>query len=177
MTEADEDGTGLAPSADQGWVAVYRANAQRLVRLATVLVGSSHAADLVADAVAVAVTSPGWAEVRDPGAYLTRSVVNAAHGHHRSEGRRRAREDRAARLRVVSGRDAAGDGADDADRRLDVRAALDDLSPQQRAVVHLHYWDDLTITSIAEVLGVRDGTVRRQLARAKTKLQGVLDER
>lgn len=174
MTEtSDPPGRTVRPAVSD-WADVYRANSQRLVRLATVLVGPSDAADLVADAVAGAVTSPSWTGVRDPGAYLTRSVVNAAHSHHRSEGRRRDREERAVRLRAVpDGGDATDSGGDIA-RRIDVDEALEGLSAQQRAVVHLHYWEDLTIPRTAEVLGVSEGTVRAHLARAKTKLKEAL---
>lgn len=175
MTETSEPPDRSLRPVSPDWADVYRANSHRLVRLATVLVGASHAADLVADAVAGAVTSPGWPGVRDRSAYLTRSVVNAAHGHHRSEGRRRDREERATRLRVVADGDGTGErGVDDVAQSIDVHAALEGLSAQQRAVVHLHYWDDLTIPRTAEVLGVSEGTVRSHLARAKTKLQEAL---
>ncbi len=177
MTETSDPPDPSVPpetSASHDWADVYRTDRHRLIRLATVLVGPSHASDLVADAVAVAVTSTAWAGVRDPGAYLTRSVVNAAHGHHRSEGRRRDRERRATRLRVVAEGSSPGDRADDVAQTIDVHTALEGLSAQQRAVVHLHYWDDLTIPRTAEVLGVSEGTVRSHLARAKTKLQEAL---
>lgn len=172
-TDPPDPSAAPATTASHDWADVYRTNRHRLVRLATVLVGPSHAADLVADAVAVAVTSTAWAGVREPDAYLTRSVVNAAHGHHRSEGRRRDREARATRLRAVS-EHSSEDRVDDAAQTIDIHAALEGLSAQQRAVVHLHYWDDLTIPRTAEVLGVSEGTVRSHLARAKTKLQEAL---
>jgi RNA polymerase sigma factor (sigma-70 family) len=57
---------------------------------------------------------------------------------------------------------------------LDVRKALVGLSPQQRVIVFLAYWDDLTIPQIAHRLDVSEGTIRRQLARAKTRLREVL---
>ena len=76
---------------------------------------------------------------------------------------------------MVDGETAAGErGVDDVAQAIDVHAALEGLSAQQRAVVHLHYWDDLTIPRTAEVLGVSEGTVRSHLARAKTKLQEAL---
>ena len=53
--------------------------------------------------------------------------------------------------------------------------ALRSLSVQQRAVVHLTYWEDLTPAVVAERLGVSDGTVRRQLAHARDRLRKVLD--
>ena len=58
----------------------------------------------------------------------------------------------------------------------EVLASLAALSPQQRAVVHLTYWEDLTPHAVAARLGVSDGTVRRQLARARKRLREVLDD-
>ena len=52
--------------------------------------------------------------------------------------------------------------------------AFVDLSVQQRAVTYLTYWHDLSVPQVAEALGVRDGTVRRQLARARARLRGAL---
>jgi RNA polymerase sigma-70 factor (ECF subfamily) len=49
--------------------------------------------------------------------------------------------------------------------------ALAGLSSQQRTFVYLAYWEDWTATEIADRVGVSDGTVRRQLARARTKLR------
>ena len=50
------------------------------------------------------------------------------------------------------------------------------LSPQQRAVVFLTYWDDQGVDAVAELLGVSAGTVRRQLGRARRRLREVLNE-
>lgn len=160
--------TATEPSEDPGWEAVYRAHADRLTRLATVLVGPADARDIVSDAVLRAVHAAGWERASDRGAYLTATLVNEAKQFHRSRGRRLVREERSRRL--------------DAERRvgamsepdLDVRRALERLSAQQRAVVYLVYWEDLAIPQVAQALGVSEGTVRKQLARAKTKLAEVL---
>jgi RNA polymerase sigma-70 factor (ECF subfamily) len=48
------------------------------------------------------------------------------------------------------------------------------LSPQQRAVVYLTYWDDLTPAQVAVLLAVSEGTVRKQLARARVHLRRIL---
>jgi RNA polymerase sigma factor (sigma-70 family) len=149
------------------WTDVYERHATELTRLASFLVGRDHAHDLVADAVARAVTSPTWPTVREPAAYLVRSVVNEAHRHRRSFIRRLAREDRAVRLAPS----ARNDGPEP-DPLL--RAALDKLSPQQRAVVFLMYWGDLSIPDIARWLAISEGSVRQHLARAKTRLREVI---
>jgi RNA polymerase sigma factor (sigma-70 family) len=58
----------------------------------------------------------------------------------------------------------------------DARTALAVLSLQQRTVVFLTYWADQTPADIAEVLDVSEGTVRKQLARARARLREVLDD-
>jgi len=57
---------------------------------------------------------------------------------------------------------------------IDAHRALSELSPQQRAVVYLTYWDDLTPAQIAVLLDVAEGTVRKQLARAREALRRIL---
>jgi DNA-directed RNA polymerase specialized sigma24 family protein len=42
--------------------------------------------------------------------------------------------------------------------------------------VFLTYWADQTPADIAEVLDVSEGTVRKQLARARARLREVLDD-
>ena len=155
------------PPALPRWATVYADNAQRLVQLATVLVGADDARDLVSDAVRRAVHSPAWTAVRDERAYLVRSLVNEAATRRRSDGRRVERERRAAEPETAR---ATLDPTD----LLDGGRALATLSPQQRAVVFLAYWDDRTIPEIAAWLDVSEGTIRRQLDRAKTRLRAVL---
>ena len=137
-----------------GWAAVYEANADRLVKLATFLAGPHGAVDLVQESVARAVRSPGWAAVSDQGAYLTRVLVNEAHRDAGRDARRRARE---AQVAARAGPQPVPSYGGDAD----VRAAVRDLSTQQRAVVFLTYWEDLPIPAVARRLGVGEGTVRR----------------
>ncbi|MFI7066020.1 RNA polymerase sigma factor [Kribbella sp. NPDC050124] len=52
----------------------------------------------------------------------------------------------------------------------EVRRALATLSPRQRACVVLRYYEDLTVTEIADELGCAEGTVKRHLADARAKL-------
>lgn len=162
MSTTDEPATDTEPR----WAAVYRNEAPRLMRLATALVGRDAAYDLVADTVGRAVQRADWQLVDDSGAYLARAVVHGATDRARSEQRRAGREERAGRLIVTSSVDPTN--------AIDVRRALDRLSPQQRAIAYLVYWEDLTIPDVARWLDVSEGTVRRQLARAKDRLREVL---
>lgn len=152
----------------EGWETVYVAHSLRLIRLATVLVGPDDAPDLVSEAVHRAVHLPGWTAVRDQGAYLVTSLVNQTRQFHRERSRRAAREERAARLVPPPLHELP------ASTDLDVRLALEALSPQQRAVVFLVYWEDQPIPQVAHLLDVSQGTVRKQLDRAKAKLKRVL---
>ena len=148
------------------WESTYRAHAQRLTRLAVLLVGETDAHDLVADAVWKAVTSRSWPTATERGAYLTRSLVNLAHDRRRQTERRQRRE------RAVAARTAPSvSTTNDTDRSIMVREALDALSPSQLSVVFLHYWDDLTLEQVARELGLSVGTVRSHLDRAKRRLR------
>ncbi len=60
------------------------------------------------------------------------------------------------------------------DTDLEAREWLDALSVQQRAAIHLAYWEDLPAAEIAQILGVGEGTVRRHLARGRAKLRKVI---
>ena len=55
-------------------------------------------------------------------------------------------------------------------RALDVRRALQELAPRERACIVLRYFDDLTVPQIAASLGIAEGTVKRYLADASGKL-------
>ena len=59
----------------------------------------------------------------------------------------------------------------------ELRAALQRLGPERRAVIALHYWFDYTTPEIAEVLGVPVGTVNSRLARALRDLRLDLEAR
>lgn len=145
----------------------YEKWADELVRFATVLVGPHDAADVVADGfVKLLGDEAAWNRVDRPRSYLFGVVANQARMRHRSWLRRRRRDDTVARERVPPlgqpGDEVASQAATD---------VLDHLSRQQRMFVYLAYWEDWTATDIARECGVSEGTIRRQLARARAKLR------
>ena len=55
--------------------------------------------------------------------------------------------------------------------RARVERAMAVLPPLPRAVLHLFYWDDLSITEIGSVLGLPEGTVKTHLFRGRRALR------
>lgn len=145
---------------------VYLEHVAGLVRFAMGLVGRNDAHDVVSEAVLNAISSSGWASVTDRRAYLYRAVLNRAQNLHRDRQRRWAKE-----LRNIS-----TGTADQPEYRPEVLVAVRELSLRQRAVVVLTYWDDLTPQQVASHLGISEGSVRRHLARARSRLRGMLHE-
>jgi len=143
---------------------VYTRDHDRLVRLAFLLTSSSEAAhDVVHDAFTAA--GRRWADVRDPGAYLRRAVVNGAAQHHR----RRHRD------LVVWQRHgpSAAEAAPEDEYLADVIGAL---PFRQQAVVVLRFWGGLSEAEIATAVGCRPGTVGPTLTRALRRLRAALDD-
>jgi RNA polymerase sigma factor (sigma-70 family) len=139
--------------ADEGALsALYRRHSRRLVGLArAVTLDDAAATDVVHDAFAG--LAPRLDEVRDPVAYLQRSVVNL--------GIRVVR--RRERARAVPARPIQHASIPEVDELwTGVRA----LPAQQRAVVVLRFWEDLSHERIADVLGIPVGTVKSTLHRA-----------
>ncbi len=155
-----------APAKELSDAEIYARHSADLTRFATFLVGPSDACDVVSAAVVRALSSSSWPSVRNRGAYLVRSVLNEARRQHRAGTRRRRRETRVA----------VRDRVDFPEVRPDVVNAVARLSPRQRAVVFLTYWQDLDPSSVAEYLDVSEGSVRRHLARARARLRSVLHE-
>jgi RNA polymerase sigma-70 factor, ECF subfamily len=55
--------------------------------------------------------------------------------------------------------------------------ALEAVSPQQRSVFLLRYAEEMSLEEVAEVLGLKLGTVKAHLFRATTQLRKVLQEK
>jgi RNA polymerase sigma factor (sigma-70 family) len=104
--------------------------------------------------------------------------------HHRAvdtvrrEERIRARQERASNLEPVAVEDPAEgvtDAADLADRRIEVRAALETLPPEQRQVLEMAYFGGMTQVQIAEAIAIPIGTVKTRTLAAMRKMRRALD--
>jgi len=61
--------------------------------------------------------------------------------------------------------------------RLDLLAALRSLPERQRQAVVLHYLMDCRVATVAELMGLSEGTVKAHLHRARATLHDLLEVR
>ena len=54
------------------------------------------------------------------------------------------------------------------------KAVAEELTPRQREMLHLYYYEQLNIVQIAARLGVNKSTVSRTLCRARRRLHHIL---
>ena len=121
------------------------------------------AADAVQDAIVGYLAKPPAREITNVAAWITVVASNRARDIRRS----RAAEARA--LAKVGVDDESVDAATDS-LDVDVKAAIEKLPLQQRQVCVLHYLLDQSVETIAEGLGVSEGTIKTQLFRARKAL-------
>jgi RNA polymerase sigma-70 factor (ECF subfamily) len=60
------------------------------------------------------------------------------------------------------------------ERDPELATALRALAPRRRTVVFLRYFADLSLTEIAQILGIAEGTVSATLAQARAELHAAL---
>lgn len=150
------------------FAAFYAATWPRLFRITYAITGDRHLAE---DALQTAfgLAYAAWDKVQradDPSAYVRRIVVNAAIGQGRIALRRRELST------DVLPEPAQGSGVDDEIvTRHQMWAAVQTLPVQQRAVVVLRFYEDMSEQQIADALGCRPGTVKSHASRALANLR------
>lgn len=65
---------------------------------------------------------------------------------------------------------------EDKSPREDILTAINQLSANERLLIHLFYYEEYTSAEIAELLHKNENTIRSQLARARKKLKTDLEE-
>jgi len=159
---------------EESFTAFVRASGERHLRVAVLLTGEWHGAEDLVQASLVKLYR-AWPRIDQlgggPDAYLRQIIINT----HRSWWRARwRRETPAAQLPDSPER------ADDADQRelaSFIRQALGRLSPKQRAVLVLRYYEDLPEAEIASLLGCSPGTVKTHAHRGLRALRAELGAR
>jgi RNA polymerase sigma-70 factor (ECF subfamily) len=144
-------------------------------RLATVILGSAmEAEDAVADAALAA-----WRarrSLRDADrfeAWFGRILLNVCRDRLRVRRRHPVTELPASGL-DGDRRDAAADFRDAVNAREAMSRAFETLEPDERIVLVLRYWRDLTVEAIADELGISAGTVKSRLHHATVRLRTAL---
>lgn len=142
--------------------AFVAARTPALTRTAYLLTGDPHLAeDLVQSALLRA--AEHWGRIHtSPEAYVRRTM------YHQQVSRWRRL--RGVREHSLEGYDAPA-GAPDDDVRLSVRDALATLTPKQRTVLVLRFFEDLTEQQAADELGVTRGTVKSTTRQALDRLR------
>lgn len=62
------------------------------------------------------------------------------------------------------------------DEKTDLDIDLDGLPEKYRHVIHLFYYEDMSVDQISEVLGKKASTIRTQLTRGRRLLRDILEE-
>ncbi|HEU5109770.1 MAG TPA: SigE family RNA polymerase sigma factor [Micromonosporaceae bacterium] len=157
---------------EAGFREFVAARLPRMSGAAYLLTGDHHAAqDLVQQALVK--LARHWRRVSRagaPDAYVRRVIYH----EHVSAWRRR----RGAELSTAAPPERAGprDEAADTVRRLMLREALARLTPRQRAVIVLRFYEDMSESDTAEALGCSVGTVKSQTHHALGRLRAVAPE-
>ena len=144
-----------------------RARTPTLLRIAYLVTGNAHdAEDLVQSALEKAATR--WRHIEDPEAYLRRVIYTKA------VSRWRYLRARPAETLTDTPPDRAAES--EHDTRLVLADALRRLTPRQRAVLVLRFYEDRTEAEAAILLGVSTGTVKSQTRHALRRLRTVAPE-
>jgi len=133
-----------------------------LLRTAVLVCGDrQRAEDLVQEALTQVALR--WRQLRDghPDAYARRVIVRGEVSWWRKHRRESIRSDV----------DLGAAAPHDSDRRLMLQQALARLTPHQRAVIVLRFYDDLTERDAAALLGISVGTVKSQTHLALRRLR------
>ena len=154
--------------------ALTRRDVDRVYRLACAILGNeAEAQDATQDALTAAWQRRGSLRDQDRlEAWLGRILINKCRDRLRSRTRGRDRV-RSLELVVLP---SVSDGSQSTVDRDELDRALDSLSPDQRIVVVLRFWADLTVDAIADRLGVPPGTVKSRLHHSLNRLRSTLED-
>ena len=153
-------------TSEEQFDAYVHARVGALSRTAFLLTGDHQLAeDLVQTTLFKA--AKAWHRIEgDPDPYVRRVMANE-----NISGWRRRRHVREVPLESYGDGPAAPDG--DPDLRLALHRALSRLTPKQRTVLVLRYFEDLTEAQTAEVMGIGVGTVKSSSRAALARLRTV----
>lgn len=139
---------------------IYRKHSADLIRYAAVLVGPDRAEDVLSTVMVRILCRRSLSSLDEPRAYLFRSVLNESRGMLRQ---RRSLPIAPKKTTLVL-----------SEPDWDVVQAVAELPARQRAAVFLRYWEDMSVVEVADLMGIRAGTIKRYLHLARRSLKGTL---
>jgi RNA polymerase sigma-70 factor (sigma-E family) len=162
----------MARRDDAEFTELVRARSGALLRTAYLILGDhALAQDLVQEALTkVYVAWPRIQKHEGADAYARAVVVNTAISWKRRKGWRSERS-------VGEVPEPATPTDDVPDVRLAVWRTLQSLPPRQRAAIVLRYYEDLSVSETAQLMGCADGTVKSQVSQGIARLRESLGSR
>jgi RNA polymerase sigma-70 factor (ECF subfamily) len=151
---------------EQDIARLYDSFGASLFRYALMILANREAAEDVIQQVFLAILG-GARPIEDEERYLRRAVRNACYSALRYEKLRRPDHD--ALLEPVPG--APGSSLEE---RLALAAAIQQLPPEQREVIHLHVFEGRTLKDVGETTGESINTVASRFRYALEKLRAAL---
>lgn len=143
------------------WEALVTQEENRLYRTALAILGDpGEAQDAVQEAF-LTLLEKGPPDLEVPGAWLMRVLVNGCKSRLRLRWRRPT---------VPLWDELPAPSPQEREELEELYA----LPPQDRAVIHLHYYEGYSTQEIAQLLRCRPGTVRSRLSRARERLRRLL---
>ncbi|MBD5128962.1 MAG: sigma-70 family RNA polymerase sigma factor [Ruminococcaceae bacterium] len=108
-------------------------------------------------------------------AWLIRCAVNCTNSFARSaQFRHRSETASLDEVAELSSGDSTEEQAERSERKSAVLDAVMALPEKYRTIVHLYYFEDMSVAEIAGTLGTRQSTVKTRLSRARDKLKTLL---
>ena len=143
------------------WEALVSTHEQRLYRAALAILGDNREAEDAVQETFIAYWEKAPADLAHPGAWLMRVLVNRCRSRLRSPWRQK-------NVPLWDGLPTPGP-----EERQELEE-LWQLPATYRVVLHLFYYEGLSTLEIAQITGVREGTVRSRLTRARGRLHKLL---
>ena len=158
------------PTLDDEFERFFLANYDAVLRVLVLTTGDrERATDATQEAFIRAYAR--WSKIRgyeSPAGWVRRVALNASRDSYRSDRRRRRREETLPAATETS-------GADRFHAESSAYEMLQILPDRQREVATLFYVDDRSVTEIAAILQVNEGTVKSHLSDARERLRSVID--
>jgi RNA polymerase sigma-70 factor (ECF subfamily) len=171
FASSDETLAEMAKSNEQALTVLYRRHIDRIARYVAHHIRSKHDAEDVTSQVFMAMVRglPKWKDKQVPFvAWLYRLATNAIYSWMRRQRFRKW---------IGLGSDPTTNAIVPQDDIEEVRFALQQLPEPFQQTLALHYLEQLSVTTVAQVLGIAEGTVKSRLTRGRALLKELLEKR